>query len=183
MPAAAHIAAVLLACILGPLASALAQDQDSAIPVTFGLLPPAPTCSVSSVTALSFRTAIRPISGSNRHVEANAENGSISPGSGFTSHSGGEVGYARVTASNSSSLTVGATFPDDLGGLTYTGAWAVSESASSGYSSISGGSDTQTGLSGDETRHYRFGGRVSGLSSSTGVGTYDGTISLSVTCQ
>ena len=90
-------------------------------------------------------------------MDANAVNGSIGPGSGFTSHSGGEIGYARVTASNSSSLTVGASFPDDLGGLTYAGAWAVSESASSGYSSISGGSDTQTGLNGDETRHYRFG--------------------------
>ena len=100
--------------------------------------------------------------------------------------SGQGVGYMRVTAANSVSLTVSSTFPDALDGLTYGGTWAVSESAGSGYDAISGDSDTQSDLGGagqSATRHYRFGGRVSGLSSSTSLGTYDDTIDISVTCM
>ena len=74
---------------------------------------------------------------------------------------------------------VSSTFPADLDGLTYAGDWAVSSSSSSGYSTISGGSDTQSslgGVGGDATRHYRYGGRVSGIGASTSLGTYDDTI-------
>ena len=86
----------------------------------------------------------------------------------------------RVTASNASSFTVGRTFPADLEGLAFAGAWAESGRASSGYDTISGSSDTQD----DETQHhYRFGGRVSGISSSTTPGAYQATISLTVTCM
>ena len=111
--------------------------------------------------------------------------GNVSTSSGISNPSTHEVGYTRITAVNASSFTISRSFPSDLNGLTYAGTWAGSESAGSGYSSISGTSHTQTGLGGaggSASRHYRFGGTISGIGSSTTLGTYDDSISLSVTC-
>ena len=92
--------------------------------------------------------------------------------SGINNPSSHDVGYARLRAINVSTMVVAVTFPSSLDALSFAGDWAVSESANSGYSAISGTSNTQSslgGIGGDETRHYRFGGRVTGIASTTGT--------------
>lgn len=171
------------ACLALPPAAALAQTES--IGAAIVIADPPASCSVSTSDDLDFGVIIRPSSGSGQWVDISNTSGSVSTSSGISNPASHSVGYARMRAINVTTMTVERTFPANLDGLTFTGDWAVSESANSGYSAISGTSDTQSslgGVGGDETRHYRFGGRVTGISSTTSLGTYDDTINITISC-
>ena len=93
------------------------------------------------------------------------------------------MGYVRVVASSASSLTVTREFPSSLGTLTFSGKWAGSARFSSFYTTIGGDSDSRTFSNATYTRHYRFGGTVGSISSSTTPGSYDDSIGLSIACM
>ena len=171
------------ACLALPPAAALAQSES--IGAAIVIADPPASCSVSSSDDLDFGTIIRPTSGSGQWVDISNTSGSVTTSGGINNPSSHDVGYARIRAINVSTMVVAVTFPSSLDALSFAGDWAVSESASSGYSAISGTSNTQSslgGIGGDETRHYRFGGRVTGISSTTSLGTYDDTIDFSISC-
>ena len=184
-PTMRYIIPALLAgaCLALPPAAALAQTES--IGAAIVIADPPASCSVSTSDDLDFGVIIRPSSGSGQWVDISNTSGSVSTSSGISNPASHSVGYARMRAINVTTMTVERTFPADLDGLTFAGDWAVSGSANSGYSAISGASDTQSslgGVGGDATRHYRFGGRVTGIGSTTSLGTYDDTINITISC-
>ena len=174
---------LLLACVAMATAAAAAA-QSASVGAGIVIADPPATCSMST-TALDFGVIIRPQSGSGQSVTISPTTGNVSTTSGIDNPASHSVGYAGVSATNVSSYTLSRTFPNDLDGLTYAGTWAWSTSSGSGYTTISGASHTQSSLGGagsNATRHYRFGGSVSGIGSSTSLGTYDDTIGISIVC-
>ena len=158
-----------------------AQDQSTEIPVSFSLAGPVPACAVGSSTDLDYGTVIR--GGSSEWVYVNERTGAASTSGGIATPSSATVGYARVTASNATSLTVTRAYPTGLGPLTFNGRWAGSSSSTGTYTTLPAASDTRTFTSATYHRHYRFGGTVGGISASTTPGTYDDSINLSITCM
>ena len=149
--------------------------------MTFGLEGPVPNCAVGSSTDLDYGTVLR--GGSSEWVYINERTGAVSTSSGINNPSSHAVGYARVDASNATSLTVTRGFPSGLDALTFNGRWAGSSSATGTYTNISGESDSRTFSGATYRRHYRFGGTVGGISASTATGTYDDAISLTIACM
>ena len=96
-----------------------AQDQSTEIPVSFSLAGPVPACAVGSSTDLDYGTVIR--GGSSEWVYVNERTGAASTSGGIATPSSATVGYARVTASNATSLTVTRAYPTGLGPLTFNG--------------------------------------------------------------
>ena len=146
---------------------------------------PEASCTVLSTTDLDYGTLIRPTTGSGLTIDMDEVDGTMTASTGLTVPTGYEVGAISVQAQNTSNLTISTTFPSDLDNLSYTGAWAISEDATSGYATITGTSHTVSGLGGvggDATRYYRFGGEVGDIGSATALGTYDADISLAITC-
>ena len=156
------------------------------VPVSITLSAPSPTCTFSGNVSLIFGTVEKPGTGSGS-VVINAQTGVRS--TTLTVSGSKSVGQVRLSGDHVATYTVSRTFPsalkkgtDDLG---FSGTWAQSTSANSGYSSISGTSYSGTagGAGTDFTRFFRFGGTVSGIDLSDGDGTYTGTITASASCN
>ncbi len=177
---------------------ALAQANAAIdVEVKATLIQPPTSCSVATSTPstdLEFGTIAPPSSGNDQWVDVDEVDGTVSTSPNIADPTDHMVGGISIQALNSNSLTVSVTFPSDLDNaagpsytkLSYTGAWAVSSTSTSGYTTISGTSDTQSslgGVGGSATRYYRFGGEVSDIGDTTPEDTYDGTIDLSISCS
>ena len=160
--------------------------QSTTVPASITLSAPSASCTLTQGASLSFGTVEKPGTGSGS-VAINAQTGSRS--STLTISGSKSVGQARLTGQNVASYTVTSTFPTTLtkssDNLSYRGTWAQSSSSNSGYSSISGTSysGTASGAGTSFTRHFRFGGTVSGIDLNDANGTYTGTITASATCN
>ncbi len=174
---------------------ALAQQPppppDATVDASVVIQAPGPSCTAGTPTALYLGTVTRTSSSTAQWVEVDEVDGTVDTSADLAEPTDHAVGHIQIDVENSSSLTVTVTFPSGLDNtagpgytnLTYTGAWAVSSTSTSGYTTISGTSDTQSSLSGSVTRHYRFGGRVGDITNSIAADTYDGTIDLSISCS
>ena len=174
----------LLVCLA--LAPAV-QAQSTTVDVDVTLESPSASCAFSVTNDLDFGDVEKPTAGSGS-VTVNEVTGARSS-SGVTVSGSSTVGQVRLYGSHASSYTVSRTFPSSLKrsnkSLTFSGTWAQSSSASSGYSTISASSYAGTGGGSGTTfsRHFRFGGQVSGITWSSTNGDYTGSISTSATCN
>jgi len=163
-----------------------AFGQSISMTASISLSAPSPTCSLSGDSSLDYGTVEKPGTGTGS-VSIAATTGTIST---TLSHNGSPAaGQARLGGSNVATYTVSRTFPDELtqstDKLAYSGTWAQSASAGSGYTAISGSSysGTSGGAGTNFNRHFRFGGTVSGIDLEDENGTYTGTITATATCN
>ncbi len=161
--------------------------QSLSVSASITLTSPAPTCSFTRDSHLSFGSVEKPSSGTGS-VAVNAQTGARTI-SGVSGGGGTTIGQLRLTGSNVANYSVSRSFPSDLtqstDALTFSGTWSQSTSPTSGYSSISGTSysGTASGAGTSFSRYFRFGGTVSGIDLSDQNGTYTGTITATGTCS
>lgn len=164
-----------------------AQSQSATVTASISLSAPSPTCSFARRSHLNYGTLEKPTSGS-ASVTVNAQTGARTS-TGASVGGGSAVGHAALTGSNVANYSVSRAFPPNLSNsddeLTFSGAWSQSASSSSGYTAISGTSYSGSagGAGTSFTRHFRFGGTVSGIDISDANGTYTGTITATGTCN
>ena len=167
--------------------TACAFAQTATVDIDITLTTPGASCAFTVSNDLDFGTAERPASGSGSVT--------VSPTSGARSSSGivvsgsSSVGQARLQGQHTASYTVTRTLPSTIAqnteSLDFSGTWAQSTSASSGYTPINTASYSGTagGAGSNFSRHFRFGGTVSGIRWNHKNGDYTGSISTSAACN
>ena len=174
------LTAVSLLALPSPL---LSQDTDIDVDITFTLQRSVPSCTVTAPHDLDYGTVFRPGSGSGQYVEIASTSGNVSTSSGIDPPATHEAGLVRIHAVNAPTITITRSTPSDLDGLAYAGTWAVGVGPTGIYSALSGSSDTRHHARPSSYSYYRFGGRVSGIATSTPPGAYDAAIDITVTCS
>ena len=177
----------LTVLLAGLLTAPAALAQSTTVDVEVTLITPGPSCTFTAGSDLDFGIVEKPPSGTGS-VTINERTGARSA-SGTVASGTSSVGQVRLLGQHTASYTVSATFPSTLTksseSLDYTGAWAHSTSASSGYTTLTTGSYSGTagGLGTTFSRYFRFGGEVSGIDWTDADGDYTGSITASATCN
>lgn len=163
------------------------SGQSTTVQVSISLASPSPTCSLTGDSSLNYGIVEKPGTGTGS-VVVNPITGART--SATLSLSGSSsVGQVRLGGANVSTYTVSRNFPATLTSsgesLTYSGTWARSTSANSGYTLISGASyaGTSSGAGTSFTQYFRFGGTVSNIDLLDANGTYTGTITATAACN
>lgn len=166
--------------------AAQAQSVSAALTVTTY----SPICAISAASSLSYGSWYRPLSAGSGGVTVSTTTGSVTTSGGVES-AGGSAHRASftVTATHAASVNVSVSPPSSLSGpggsLSHSVPfmqWRNSTTNSwSGSSSLTA-SPTPPGQRATRTSYYRLGGTVSGITTTTPLGTYTGTMTISVSC-
>ncbi len=157
------------------------------VTASFTIEDPTPTCSFAAVAEnLVFGTLSQPPVSVSVTVSAVDGSADSSP-AGYTP-TGHMAGKFEVECRHANSATVTATNPGKLAQgsneLPFAPAWATSSTDGGTYTTRTyGGPVSLPGLSGAHstgTLHFRVGGTVSGISSTTPAATYTGTITITL---
>ena len=159
------------------------------VDVEITLAAPSPSCSITLTNDLSYgnvvpgsssgSVTISSTTGDRTHEDVDEVSGSAT------------VGQVEVAGNHGTQYVVEPVFPtalEESGGdtLTYSYKWASSDAASSGYvefTTETSDTNTGTGTGHSFTKHYRFGGTVSGIETTLPTGAYDGEITVAVSCS
>ena len=161
--------------------------QSTTVDVEVTLATPGASCAFTVSNDLEFGTVQKPTTGTGTVTIAattgvRTSNGAVVSGTST-------VGQVRLVGSHTADYTVSRTFPTSLDNgsesLTFTGSWAESTSATSGYTAITTSSYTGTagGAGTSFSRYFRFGGSVGDIAWSNSDGDYTGSITTSASCN